>query len=117
MNPVNSIGTLLEVFRKRTEDSVPAKALKSRARQRSSPSSLESIRQQVLDALNGISPDEPGHQQKAMRVFVEKVLLWRFGQELVADPAFHRMVDELSLEMEGDAVMQEMLSALKHANR
>lgn len=116
MNPVNSISSLLEVLRKRATDAVFTRPLKGKGRagitQQNPSDTLESVRQQVLEALNGISPEEPSRQQKAMRVFVEKILLWRFGQELVADPAFRRLVDELAVEMLDEPVVREALEGL-----
>jgi len=53
--------------------------------------------------VQAIDPDDPGRPRKAFRVFLESVLLAEFGSELINDAGFHQLVEEVQLQMEGDA--------------
>ncbi len=56
----------------------------------------------VAQRIRSISPDDPQRERKAMRMFLEAVLLAELGQNLVADPAFAVMVDHVQQQMESD---------------
>lgn len=53
-----------------------------------------------------IDPDDPGRNRKAFRAFLESVLLGELGMELINDPAFYRLVDDVQGTMESDAVLR-----------
>lgn len=57
-----------------------------------------------------IDPDDTQKERKALRIFLETVLLSELGQELVTDPAFAQMVDHVQQQMESDP-------ELAHASR
>lgn len=64
--------------------------------------------------VQAISPDDPQRARKAFRVFLESVLLAELGADLVNDPAFSGMVDDVHRHMEEDA---ELAPALAEAAR
>lgn len=74
---------------KRAQRSKPAQA---RAR-------MSGLLQQRVAALD---PADPERGRKAFRIFLESVLLAEFGEELINDPAFYAMVDQVQLAMEDD---------------
>lgn len=49
-----------------------------------------------------IARDDPQKERKALRIFLETVLLSELGQELVSDPKFHLMVDHVQTQMESE---------------
>lgn len=53
-----------------------------------------------------IDPDDPGRNRKAFRAFLESVLLGELGMELINDPAFYRLVDDVQGTMESDAILR-----------
>jgi hypothetical protein len=59
-----------------------------------------------------IDPDDPQRERKAFRIFLESVLLAELGDELINDPAFYQMVEDVQLQMEGDP---ELASAISQA--
>lgn len=62
-----------------------------------------------------IDRDEPQRGRKAFRVFLEAVLLAHFGEELVNDPRFFQMVDEVQGALEADAACKAMIdTAIAH---
>lgn len=70
---------------------------------------------QNLTALIGvrvrqIGRDDPQRGRKAFRVFLEAVLLSHFGEQMLADPKFYQMLDDVQLTMEGDAACAAMIA-------
>ena len=49
----------------------------------------------VLRRIRSIEPADPDRRRKAFRIFIESVLLFEIGPDLVNDPAFHAIVDEV----------------------
>lgn len=72
----------------------PAHAKPAQARSR-----MSGLLQQRVAALD---PADPQRGRKAFRIFLESVLLAEFGEELINDPAFYAMVDQVQLAMEDD---------------
>lgn len=56
-----------------------------------------------------ISRDDPQRGRKAFRVFLEAVLLSTLGEELVADPQFHQMVDDVQRAMEAQPSCAQLI--------
>jgi hypothetical protein len=56
----------------------------------------------VAQRVRSLDPDDPQRARKALRIFLETVLLSELGQELVGDPAFALMVDHVQQQMEID---------------
>ncbi len=113
MIPVNSIGPLLEILSKRMSEISSHRSQKGMSasviNKQTPLANLEAVRQQILEALSEISQEEDKSQQKAMRVFLEKILLWRFGHSLASDPVFHGLLDELTFEMLNNSIVLEGL--------
>jgi hypothetical protein len=51
--------------------------------------------------LAAIEPDAPDRRRRILRAFVESALVARFGESMLLDPAFFRMVNDVQLQMEG----------------
>ena len=75
---------------------------KGRAAAKAAPKStrLGGLINQRVAALD---PADPERGRKAFRIFLESVLLGEFGEELINDPGFYQMVDDIQQLMEGDA--------------
>jgi hypothetical protein len=56
----------------------------------------------VAQRVRSIQRDDPQRERKALRVFLETVLLSELGQDLVNDPAFASMVDHVQGRLERD---------------
>ena len=52
--------------------------------------------------IRAIPADDPQRKQKALRAFLECVVLAELGQHLVNDPAFVRMIDHVQERMQSD---------------
>lgn len=56
----------------------------------------------AAERIRGIQPDDPQKSQKAIRIFLESMLLAELGPNLVADPEFARMVDHVQRQLESN---------------
>jgi hypothetical protein len=54
--------------------------------------------------------DDPQRARKALRLFIEAVLLDEFGEELILGVEFERLVDRTLIALQADSAMQEMLA-------
>lgn len=52
--------------------------------------------------IKSINRDDPDRGRKAFRIFLEAILLSHFGENLLNDPGFYQLVDDVQLSMERD---------------
>lgn len=56
-----------------------------------------------------IARDDPQRGRKAFRVFLEAVLLSRFGEQMIADPKFYQLLDDVQRAMEADPACAKLV--------
>jgi len=56
----------------------------------------------VAQRLKAVDPDDPRRAHKAVRIYLESVLLAELGSDLARDPAFGLMVDDVHEQMSRD---------------
>jgi hypothetical protein len=96
----------LHALRERTRaQATPGTGLPSRA----APARLSAAALQRLAAIDAADPDR---QRKAVRVYLESELAREFGDGLLNDPAFPRMVDAVQEQMQDDAQLATAVQAL-----
>jgi hypothetical protein len=61
--------------------------------------------------IKAIDRDDPNRGRRTFRVFVESILLSELGEELINDPQFYRIVDDVQQQMETDPMTQASVSA------
>lgn len=66
----------------------------------------------IAQRVMAIGADDPQRRRKAFRIFLESILSSELGGDLINDPAFHRLVDQVQRTMEGNA---ELLPAIDRA--
>lgn len=70
----------------------------------------------LAQRLQSIGATDPERDRKAIRIFLESVLLAELGAELANDPAFAGMVDQIQQRMQSDpqvaAAMREAAALL-----
>lgn len=76
------------------------------APQRYAPDQLAAL---IETRVRQIGRDDPKRGRKAFRVFVEAVLLSNLGENLVNDPQFHQMVDDVQGALEADPACATMV--------
>jgi len=60
--------------------------------------------------IKAIDRDDPNRGRKTFRVFLESILLSEFGEDLINDPQFYRIVDDVQHQMETDPSTQGTVS-------
>lgn len=66
------------------------------------PQDLASL---VFRRIRFIDPADPDRRRKAFRVFIESVLLFELGEELINDPKFYELVDTVQGRMAADPAL------------
>lgn len=49
--------------------------------------SIDELKSEIIDKLHGLNPETNNSSLKT-RIFIDSVLAWEFGEELLQDPAF-----------------------------
>ncbi|KQQ96161.1 hypothetical protein [Massilia sp. Leaf139] len=63
----------------------------------------------IAARIRQIGRDDPQRGRKAFRVFLEAVLLSSFGEQMVADPRFHQLVDDVQQAMESQPACAQLV--------
>jgi hypothetical protein len=105
MTSISSVQQLVAVIRDQLSSRAPSASVgkgnhsaKAPAGSPGRENALESAAQRV----RSIGKDDPDRGRKALRIFLESVLLAELDEGLMNDPEFHRMVDEVQRQMESD---------------
>lgn len=117
MDPIKPLSGLTELLRKQIAEEVAAKGgtrntQKSAEAQQHQPaqrSSANALKHKIAEAVDLIDTDDPRRKHKVIRTFVENTLSWKFGSELVNDPGFSTLVDDVSEALENEAELIEQL--------
>lgn len=62
--------------------------------------------------LRSLDPNDPRRQQKARRVFLESVLSWQFGDELLLDRGFEEMIAGVQEALHAHPRLEQRLARL-----
>jgi hypothetical protein len=73
------------------------------------PRDLASV---VAQRIQAVARDDPQRKKKAVRIFLESVLLHELGAGLVQDPAFPEMVDAVQQQMQHDRELEVAMNEL-----
>jgi hypothetical protein len=70
------------------------------------------VRALVAHRVQALGADDPRRKQKAVRIFLESVLLYELGAQLATDPTFADMVDAVQTQMQGDSQLAGAIDQL-----
>ena len=121
MDPLNSLDSISELIRRRALEAATSKLDKShsdklsQARQKhivSKVKTAESVRLKIINAISAIGDNDENKDQKLVGIFVQNVLLWQFGDELINDPSFINLVDEVSATLSKEPLVINQLKSL-----
>lgn len=73
---------------------------------------LGALKERVRGRLRSIDPGDPRRQQKARRVFLESVLSWQFGDELLLDRGFEEMIAGVQEALQEHPRLEQRLTQL-----
>jgi hypothetical protein len=112
--PINPVSNLVAVIRNQLASRAetrpvaqPATGMRKQDGQASAPD-LESL---IGLRIKSIARDDPKRGRKAFRVFLEAMLLAKFGEQLINDPKFYALVDDVQIAMEADLELNSLVQA------
>ncbi len=98
MDPVNGVGQIVQILRKKLGDRKVAQPSSDASSEKTSSArkaSAEDIRRKIGTRIRTLDPDE--HQgRKAAQIFVESIIAWEFGDEVLQDPKFAELATEVT---------------------
>lgn len=121
MAQIEGLGYMLEVLRRRISSNTQrAEATSSTKSQDSSSATsrmptrtnVAALREKVRDRLRSLNPDEPQHRNKAVRIFLESVILWEFGEDIAPSAELAEIVTSISSEMDAHPTLRNNLHSL-----
>ena len=74
--------------------------------------SLTLLRQRVLDRVKSIDPSDPQRKNRSRRIFIESVLAWEFGEQLLSDRRLDELVEQVLDAMSSLPDIDQQLSEL-----
>lgn len=118
MDPVNGLNQIMQVLRRRLGKSAPDSNRPSKpatkpatgTRTTVKPGSDEILRR-IGDRIHALNPDEK-RGTKAMQIFIESVLVWEFGEELLQDPRFTEIAREVQHTINENELARQKLTTL-----
>jgi len=120
LDAIGNISKIVEQLRLQMSERT-ARAGKSFAGQRFSPSSktarptestFETLQAKIGERIRAIDLNDSHRKKKANRIFLESVLLFEFGNNLMDDPAFYLLVEDIQNLMESDEATSLQLDCL-----
>lgn len=121
MDPLSNLSQVIETLRRQVNTGAPAgkrPASSSTATGATSSSGapvragIADLQRTIRDKVRGLDAGDAQQRRRAVRIMLENVLRWEFGDHLVNDPAFHDMLADVQKTMEGDARLNEDLTSL-----
>ena len=121
MDPLSSLDSIAELIRRRVSETNSDKIDKSysdqlsQARQKhaiAKERTAESVRLKIVKEVKAIDSQDSKKNQKTIAIFVENVLLWQFGDDLINDPNFINLVDDVGSALLKESSIIDQLSKL-----
>lgn len=99
MDPVSSINQVIQTLRQRLSERAPAASRGKASRAQDPAASVHSarlsktdIQKKIAEAIKSASGDDEQHRAE---IFVENILAWQLGEDIVNDPKFTEMTKEV----------------------
>jgi hypothetical protein len=118
MDPINSLGRMIELLRRRVAETAPAE----RARRSTSDTgaaqgapaapTLETLKATIARRVGALDADDPGHDAQAARIFVESVIAWEFGDAVVNDARYRDLIEHIDGQLRSDAQVRRRFAAM-----
>lgn len=117
---IGSVNQLVSLIRTQLSSRSDAVSTASRQNKRApssakSDTAARSLQALITQRIKAIDPNDSQRGRKAFRIFLESILLSHFGENLINDPQFYQMVDEIQTTMEADTdIRQQIDAAVQH---
>lgn len=119
MASINPLDGLAEILRRRVASEATAKGRKlgnTKSTAGGAPVQrppVEALKRRLGEAVDTIDPTDPDRPRKVVRLFVEGVLAWQFGDALLTDPGFAELAKEVQTTLEREpAFVAQLLAAI-----
>ena len=120
MDPLKPVSGLAELLRQRmlgeagkagAKGATGARRSKGTAAAPARPE-LAAIKARVVEAVWALDPEDPGRRSKMLKALVENALTRQFGEQLLNDPRFADLVDNVAVALEGDPAVSVLLGEI-----
>lgn len=121
MDPINGINQLMAILKRQLAERGERTARNSNTQTSNSPrktgprtpakTSPEEIQRRIGQRLRNLDPDDR-FGNRGTQVFIESILAWEFGDEVLTDPRFGDLVANVRETMAEDPALQQSLQRL-----
>lgn len=73
---------------------------------------IQELRARIEARMHALEAGTPDRNRRARRIFFESVITWEFGDELLLDSQFLRMIDDIEKTVEADPEINRQFSEL-----
>jgi len=108
MDRIKNINQIMEIVRTQVSGKTSGvKKSKSAAAQKPSTGKVGKISQtelkkKITEKLKSTGSNTPESLQKSKEIFLESVILWEFGENLINDPSFPILIDKIRTTLDED---------------
>jgi hypothetical protein len=119
-SPIGTVGQLVGTIQRklsgRTEfTSQKPSSTKSKSFGKSDANPQGNLEALIGQRIKAIDYNDTNRGRKAFRVFLESILLSHFGDQLMNDPQFYQLVDDIQISMESDTEIRSLIDdAIQH---
>lgn len=75
----------------------------------------EDLATALIRRISVIDPQDPDRRRKAFRVFLESLMLQEWGQQLINDPGFYQLVEEVHTQMDSRPELRQLMDQASDA--
>ena len=116
MDPVNGVGQIVQILRRklgerRVDRSSTDSSSKSAGTNRTRKAPAEEIRRRIGTRIGELDEDDRTGP-KAAQIFVESVIAWEFGDDVLQDPEFGELAREVAETITGNDQSSARLKSL-----
>ena len=120
MDPINSIGQIAQILRRKLANRTDSRNADETASRLSDKApadkvSPEEIRRKISARIQSLDIEER-QGPKAALIFIESIIVWEFGEELLEDPKFSELsksvLDSFSADTNASAKLNALLTQL-----
>ncbi len=118
MDPVKGINQVAQILRQKLSErspdiakSINTAATTAQASCTASKATPEEIKRKIEERIKALA-DEDQQGDKAVQIFVEVILTWEFGDQLLQDPKFTELSKEVAIAMNSNPETKAKLSTL-----
>jgi hypothetical protein len=117
MDPINRLDQVMQIIGQQMSERAArleagVKHAPSNPAARARRPSLTALKTKVRERLESLEPDDPRRGEKARRIFLESVLAWQFGNELLLDRGFEDIVTGVQEALRANPAVDARLGRL-----